>query len=422
MEAVDQIAWLARRAGWGLAPGELDRLADRGTDALLDELVDPAGAGLVASTPPFAGFVSAGPDQRQEDGLAVLGLWLDHLMTTTRPLEDAAAWFWHDHFAVSVRVVQHVPAMIDHIELLRTGGMGSFPDLLRAVTTDAAMLVFLDGATSTGAAPNENFGRELLELYTVGIENYTEDDVRAAAAALTGWVVRRRLDWSVQFVPGRHDDTPRTLLGASGIHDVETVIEAAVAHPGLAPFIAAKFARRMLGAGADGVVTERAADRFTTGGLVFSELARSVLESGLDGSTGPIVLEPVPWLVQATRATGARLENRMRSGLLRMMGQVPGAPPNVGGFPPAPAWLASSATAARFTAANMIAALTPAEAPALDAARRRDWGELAHLLLRPAGFSATTVAALGDLSDRTNPRPGEAHLALALASPDLLVA
>ena len=108
------------------------------------------------------------------------------------------------------------------------------------------MLVYLDGRTSTAEAPNENYGRELLELFALGVGNYTEDDVQAAARALTGWVVARRFD-SARFVPGRHDRTPQTLLGVDGVTDVDSVIEAVVAHPAHPRFVARRIVREYLG-------------------------------------------------------------------------------------------------------------------------------------------------------------------------------
>ncbi|MFQ5556420.1 MAG: DUF1800 family protein [Acidimicrobiales bacterium] len=422
MSTREEIAWLVRRAGWGIGPGRLDELVAIGTDAVVDAMIDPDSAGIAPSRPPFADFVDHGRESRREDSQDALGMWLDHLAGTERPFEDAIAWFWHDHFAVSIQVVQHLPAMIAHLELLRTTGMGSFPDLIRAVTTDAAMLVFLDGATSTGEAPNENYGRELLELYTLGVGNYTEADVQAGARAMTGWVVRRRLGWTVELIARRHDDTPQTFLGVSGVHDVDTVIDATLAHPAVPGHIAGKVARRLLGPTVDSGVIDAAADAFSGADLEVAPMARSVLEAGLDGAGGPLVLEPVPWLLQAEKATGAEPPVRARIGMLRAMGQVPGAPPNVGGFPGVSTWLSSSSTAARFTSAGLIAAETPEDSVALDAASRRDWGELADLLLRPDGFGSATLAALDELSADASRRPGEAHLALALASPDLLIA
>ena len=110
--------------------------------------------------------------------------WIGRLLGTERPLDHQLAWFWHDHFAVSFQVVKSLPMMLEHLERCWALGRGNFRELIREITTDPAMLVFLDGNTSTGDAPNENYGRELLELYTVGINNFSEADVAAAAAAL----------------------------------------------------------------------------------------------------------------------------------------------------------------------------------------------------------------------------------------------
>ena len=142
------------------------------------------------------------------------------------------------------------------------------------------MLVFLDGATSKGTAPNENFGRELLELYTVGVGNFTEADVKAAAAALTGWVVRRRDGWKVRFVPARHDDTPQTLLGVDGVHDADTTIAAATSSQACPVFLASKLGRYLLGDIDDATVLALAAT-FANADLDISALARATLGAGV---------------------------------------------------------------------------------------------------------------------------------------------
>ena len=421
MTTRDDIAFLARRAVWGLAPGQLDVLEVAGTSAYIDALVAPAAAGIPVESSPWADvdFVDD-PELGVEQGLETFERWTTHLSETQRPLENTVAWFWHDHFAVSVRVVQHLPTMINHLDLIRDHGLGDFRELVRSVSTDAAMLVFLDGTTSTGEAPNENYGREFLELYTLGLGNYTEDDVRAAAVALTGWVVRRRLDWEVQFIPRRHDPTPQSFLGEM-VDDVDSVVDVACSHAACPGFIAGKLARFFLGSVSDAAVGEMAR-RFEASGLGLPVLVRDILEAGVAGETTPQVVAPVPWLIAAIKATGAVIEPRARIGLLRSMGQVPGSPPSVGGFPGVSTWLASSATAARFTAANMIAHVTPDSAVALTLAADGEWDGLADLLLRPQGFSMATLAALRDLSAGVSTRPGEAALALALASPDLLIA
>ncbi len=420
MTTREDIAFLARRAAWGLAPGELDALEALGTTAYIDALVDPDGAGIEAEPSPWVDFEYVDEQEvRQQQGLETLDRWTTHLVETKRPFENAMAWFWHDHFAVSFQVVQYLPTLIDHLDLIRDQGLGDFRELIRSISVDGAMLVFLDGATSTGDAPNENYGRELLELYTLGIGNYTEDDVQAAAVALTGWVVRRRLGWEVQFVPRRHDSSPQSFLGKT-VNDVESVVDAACSHTACAGFASGKVARFFLGNPSDSVLNDMA-ERFAAAELDLSALARDVLEAGAAGESTPLVVAPVPWFIGALKATGALIEPRAQIGLLRAMGQVPGSPPNVGGFPGASTWLASSSTAARFGAANVIARSTADDAAAITLAADGEWDGLADLLLRPSGFSAATLAALRDLPANVSTRRGEGALALALASPDLLI-
>jgi len=417
----DQVAWLARRAAWGLRPGQLDELEALGTDAVIDLLLDPSAGGIAAEASPWADLVyDAEQGAQREQGVDALGRWMTRLVETDRPFEHSMAWFWHDHFAVSYAVVNHLPVLLAHLDLLRESALGDFRQLIREVSTDAAMLIFLDGTMSTGEAPNENYGRELLELYTMGIGNYSEDDVQAAAVALTGWVVARRRDYQVFFVEARHDPTPQTFLGRSGISGVDAVVDAAVDHPATPGFIAGKLARHLLGP-VDTETVSALATPFADANLSIAPLARAVLEAGLDGAGAPQVTAPVPWLISVLKATGSPLPSRGVLGLLRQMGQVPGNPPNVGGFPGEQTWLASSATAGRFTAANIVARTTPDGAPVLEAAATRDYDTLADLLLRPAGFSDSTIAALDDLSHSAAPRRGEAVLAVALASPDVLI-
>ena len=421
----EQIAFLARRATWGLAPGKLDELESLGVAATIDRLVDPSSAGLAEEESAWADwnlvYDRSDRKAKQQQETEAFARWMGRLLSTERPLDHQLAWFWHDHFAVSEQVVRHLPSMIAHLDLCWSLGRGDVRALIRQVTTDPAMLVFLDGAKSKGTAPNENFGRELLELYTVGVGNFTEADVKAAAAALTGWVVRPRFDWDVRFRPAHHDDTPQTLLGVDGVHDVDTTIAAVTSHPSCPVFLASKLGRYFLG-DIDDVTTLELAATFADADMDISALARATLVAGAGGTATPTVLAPLPWLLQAIKATGARVSTVELADALRSMGQLPGNPPNVGGYPGASTWLASSATAARYSTAIGVARATPDDAPALVAARAGDWPGLADLLVRPAGFSDATITALEGLDRSVSVRPGEGALALALASPDLLIA
>lgn len=421
----ETVAFLARRATWGLAPGALDEFEALGVEGTIEFLVNPSAAGVADEASAWADwdFTYDRSDRRtsRAQELQAFDRWMKRLQTTERPLDHQLAWFWHDHFAASFQVVRHLPAMLDHLELCRSLGRGDFRELIRRVTTDPAMLVFLDGATSTGASPNENFGRELLELYTVGIHNFAEADVKAAAVALTGWVVQRRLGFDARFVSRRHDDTPQTLLGVEGVHDVETTVAAVTSSAACPVFIASKLGRYFLG-DIDNPTIFELGSVFEAADLDITALARATLTTGAAGNASPLVVSPLHWLLQSIKSTGARIETESLIRALGLLGQVPAQPPNVGGYPGASTWLGSSATAARFSIATALAGATPSDAPALVAARASDWSALADLLLRPTGFSEPTLNALNGLDRFVTTRPGEGALALALASPDLLIA
>lgn len=414
MNEREQLAWLARRAGFGPVPGQLDRWRELGVDAVVDQLVDPAGNGVAPAADPFAGL-----DREYQQGSSFIRdavvAWVGDAIASERALETWMQFFWHDFFAVSMAVVRVPGLMHDHMNLLRRHALGNFGDLLRDVTTDGAMLLFLDGVHSTAEAPNENYGRELLELYTVGVGEFSEADVLAAARALTGWVIRPRVDDEAFFFARRHDDTPQTLLGVEGVHDVESVMTAVLEHPATAPRIAGLLARKILGDDVDAGVIERHAARFAED-LEIAPLVRGLLEDGLEGAGGEVLVEFFGWFAGAIRATGAQPRDPAVANGLRTAGQVPLLPPNVGGFPSAASYLGTSATVARFSVASAIATSARSQTPAMVAATTGDLPALADALGRPAGFSAATTAALESLSEPAD------RLAVALASPDLIVA
>jgi uncharacterized protein (DUF1800 family) len=425
------IAMLYHRAGWGLGPGELDRALADGVAACIDRLVDPDAHGVPASADPWDGLDLTPPrpgpnatqaekkqarqtERRQSE--AAINAWLEHLVATPRPLEEWMAWFWHGHFVSGLDKVKAPYLMVQQLRMFRSLALAPFPELVRATTIDPAMLLYLDGNTSTGAQPNENYGRELLELFTLGIGNYTEDDVQSGAKALTGWTIDRASGRS-RFATMRHDDSRHRYLGVDGVHDVDTVVAAVTGHAACAPFVTSKLARTILGSDVDaGVVKDLAAD-FAASGLDTRVLVRSILEAATSGAVQPAVVQPVPWLVAAQRATGGTVAAGPRLASLRSAGQVPMMPPNVAGWPLGASWFGASTLVARYDLAGAVAASAPTGNPCLAAASSFDLGALADTLGRPGGFSEATAAALADV--KGEPR---AVLAVALASPDLAVA
>ena len=419
----EKVLWLARRAAFGFAPGELEQFEPKGAAAYLDRLVDPDAHGVAAAPDPFADIVEVTDPQDNKTRAEMLQKftysWIDHMVNTPRRLDEMMTWFWHDHFAVQSSVVRSGRLMADHISLLRTHALGNFRTMIREVATNAAMLIYLDGDKSTSQAPNENFGRELLELFTLGIGNYTETDVRSAAVALTGWQVLLRQGARPSFNPRLHDSRPQTLLGRS-VNDVDSVVNAAVDSPSTATFIAGKIANFFLGPGIDAALIGQFATTFKAANFELRPMVRAVLQAGVDGKGGPIVQSPLVWWVATRRATGVAPDARTIVRYLESAGQVPGSPPNVGGWPGMTAWLGASPTAMRATMASVAAELVAPTSPLLTAAASGDFARVATLLNVGGGFAPSTTAAIKTLGN-CGVRPGVGALTLALASPDVLI-
>jgi len=315
---------------------------------------------------------------------------------------------------VSVRVVRPREWMFDHMNLLAGHALGNFSDLLRDVSVDPAMLDFLDGRRSTKDNPNENYGRELLELYSVGVGNFTEADVKAAARALTGWKVRPRTG-NVMFLARQHDDSSQTLLGVDGVHDLDTTIDAVLAHPATAQRVVDKLAAAILGPDRDTELTAGLVAEFASTWEI-RPVVRGLLELGIAGHATPSVLEPLAWYVTARRLPTPPPQMDALVEYFRLGGQLPLVPPNVGGFPPPDVYLSTSATIARFNLASHLALGSSRSAAAISPlGLTEDVDQLAERLGLVDGFRPATRDALGGLS------PGVDRLAAALASPDLVV-
>jgi uncharacterized protein (DUF1800 family) len=163
------------------------------------------------------------------------------LLSTRRPLQERMVLFWHNHFATSASKVNRAELMLAQNETFRRLALGSFREMLLAVSRDPAMLLWLDNYLNRKGKPNENYARELLELFTLGIGNYTEQDVKEAARAFTGWTLRPRVGF--QFVPALHDDGEKQFLGQRGNLNGTDIIDILVRHPKTAELLCAKLFR-----------------------------------------------------------------------------------------------------------------------------------------------------------------------------------
>lgn len=163
--------------------------------------------------------------------------WLDRMVRSRHPLQEKMTLFWHGHFATTEEKLRDYRKIRLQLDTLRAGALGSFRDLLTAVAKDPAMLVFLDATHNVKGAPNENFGREIMELFTMGVGKYTEDDVREAARAFTGWT---NDDLAFVFEPSRHDDGVKHFLGQTGAFDGDDILRIILEQEQTATYVATK--------------------------------------------------------------------------------------------------------------------------------------------------------------------------------------
>ncbi|HKG02963.1 MAG TPA: DUF1800 domain-containing protein [Conexibacter sp.] len=341
------------RAGFGATPVEARRWAKRGKTATLDFVVNgpPGGAQLRGLEPRVDGRTL---DPLNEWGDNVLW-WLDRMVRTTYPLQEKMTLFWHDHFATSD---QDTPMMLAQNRMLRRRALGSFRDLLGDVTRDPAMQLFLSLAGSTKDAPNENFARELMELFTLGT-GYSERDVREAARALTGFIA----DWhdngtvTIQYEADEHDDGVKTLLGRRGPFGVDDVLDLVVAHPKHAPFLVEKLWSFFVATPPSRETVRALVATYRANDLRIKPLVRAILEHPqlyrkLDAPD--LVKCPVVYVAGALRTTGSHIVQGYPTWLLETMGQYPFYPPSVAGWDWGPAWMSSNSMRQRFTLGNYV--------------------------------------------------------------------
>lgn len=343
--------------------------------------------------------------------------WVEAMVGSDEPFREWMAYWWHGHFATSLAKVRHPLLMIRQTRMLRALALGNFRELVRAVSIDGAMLVYLDGASSVAGAPNENYSRELMELFTIGVGSFDEDDVTAAAHALTGWVVRQRDGGDVSFAPRRHDATPRRMFDKT-VNDVDSVVDAVTGHPNCAPFIAGKFARHVLGPEVAHPVLDDIAQAFRRSDLDVTVMVRRTLEHGLDGARSPAIQSPFPWLVRMLRATAARPRPRDLARAIEGLGQGVWNPPSVAGWPSGAAWFSAGSVVARTNVALALAASTPVGAPAMRAAAEGP-EQLALVFDRPEGFGADVRRAIESTGDDSSGL--RQRLAIAMADPEGMI-
>jgi uncharacterized protein (DUF1800 family) len=243
-EDIGLMAHLMRRAGFGATREELVNLADQGYEQTVEQLLsweDKPGADeyLLFRHQP----VMEAPAQHYTGGQAN---WLYHMLNTQRPLQEKMSLFWHHVFATGNGKVDNCDNLIIQIQLFRDEGMGNYKDLLKKLARNPAMIYWLDNNENHKRAPNENWGRELLELFSLGVGNYTEKDVYECSRAFTGWTIGAKMPrypygrfaWEFEYRPEDHDSSEKTFLGHTGRFNGEDIIDIILEQPACHRFVA----------------------------------------------------------------------------------------------------------------------------------------------------------------------------------------
>lgn len=361
-------AHLLKRAGFGGSPSEIGAIHRIGLDGAVARLVGTEEAWEPLSLDPPAWAkpdpdrsakirkaMAASDDERrrmrqdeqreQRERIEELrAWWLRRMVTTPRPFEEKMVLFWHGHFATSVQKVRSAWLMYRQLDAFRRHGLGRWPDLLMAVTRDPAMLLWLDQAQSRKEHPNENYAREVMELFALGEGHYTEQDVLETARALTGLGLNRETQ-EPEWRPRQHDDGAKTVLGRTSSMGPDEVIHHIARQPQSAKFVVGRLWRFFVGESASPKVMEGLMEVFERGGGALRPVLRAMFLD--EAFYAPEVIRtqiksPVQWLVGAFRELERPLPEGpmpMIQGALRELGQDLLAPPNVKGWDGGVAWI-----------------------------------------------------------------------------------
>jgi hypothetical protein len=362
-----EAAHLLRRAGFGGTPAEIDAAAALGAQPAVDGLLHPAGPDL--AFPDFPD-VAAVFDPKTRNATAQLW-WLDRMLRTRRPLVEKMTLFWHGHFATSLQKVQ-ANLMAGQIDLFRTHALGHFFDLLLAVSKDPAMLDWLDNRYNNKNHPNENYAREVMELFTLGLGNYTEDDVKNAARAFTGWTLDKSQNF--EYREAVHDGGEKTFLGHTGNLSGEDVIAIIISQPVHQRFICRKLLEFFVYSDPEPELVDALARTYALSGFDIGQTVGTILRSNVFFSARAyraLPKSPIEFAIGTLRFLGVREVPKDTPGWLQRMGQLPLAPPSVKGWDGGPTWINTATLLARFNYVNRLVRTAPpaggmhANAPAL---------------------------------------------------------
>jgi uncharacterized protein (DUF1800 family) len=386
-------AHLLNRAAFGGTPEEVEMARRKGLATVLRDLVEPGKDAADVTAPEWARprnlqevrmaarmAEKDSPERKEKmrmermmEGDQILDLrrwWLDRMMNGPAPLVEKMTLFWHGHFATSIEKVKNAYWMWLQNDSLRRNAFGNFAELTKKMSRDPAMMIYLDLQQSRSEHPNENWARELMELFTVGIGNYTEQDIRESARAFTGY----RLDMTTQqfrFAPFQQDHGNKTFMGRSGALSGDDVIDTLVKNPACARFIGRKLVRFFVEDDPAPETVETVANRLRAHNFEIGPVLREIFGSAefySDRVMRAQIKSPTQFVVQTSKLLNAPLPAaKVVQNGMRQMGQILFAPPNVKGWDGGKSWITTSTLLFRYNFANYLIngdAMVPGNAPA----------------------------------------------------------
>ncbi|MCC6407441.1 MAG: DUF1800 domain-containing protein [Planctomycetes bacterium] len=376
--AAARVEWNARnaehllnRAGFGARPAEIEAAVAAGQQAFVDQLL----AGFVAEYEPFSVERFERPDREELASMdeaerrerinevqrhnrrqlaQFAGWWVDRMLEGRHPLRERMTLFWHGYFTSSARDVRSSAAMIEQNELFRTKGLGRFGELLAAIVRDPAMLEYLDNNQNRKGNPNENFAREVMELFTLGEGNYTEQDIKEAARALTGWVTRRG---EAAYVKGRHDSGKKTILGVTKNFDPDSFLALLLEQPACPKRVAKKLLVHFEGREPSTARVEDYARFLKSKDYDVSAFLRRLFldpEFYSADVVGARIAGPIDYLVGSARRLSVEPPPTLLWLAAGQLGQRLLEPPSVKGWDGGQAWITTSTLMQRGNMAGML--------------------------------------------------------------------
>ena len=418
----DDARHLLNRTGFGATEPEIERFSRMTREEAARKLLADVRTTAVTPPPSWVGSLEAlryprvgdkASDgekrmflqQQIREGLDLRAWWVAEMLATPSPLTERMTLFWHNHFVSSQQKVKLAELMYWQNATLRANALGNFGDMLHAIARDPAMVVYLDNAQNRKGAPNENFAREVMELFTLGEGNYSEQDVKQAARAFTGWSLDRSTG-RFMFRRFIHDDGSKTVLGRTGNLDGDAVLDILLAQPQTAEFITRKLWREFVSPDPDDAEVRRIAQRFRDSRYDLKVAMYALLTSSAfyaPEHRGVLIKSPVELVVGTLRQFDLKPAETLPFAMAAAgMGQNLFSPPNVKGWPGQDTWINSSTllarkqfldrvfraddAGARAPAVTMVDVqrMAPSPKPAIEPAGARDPEKMRQLMFQRA--------------------------------------